>query len=136
MKVLRKIDDGAAVGNVAVVSLLAAQPPSTFNNAYKFSEPLRRSCRAFLKSTDPIQKQNLSECAILIAAANANIDEPDPYYSNHMSASEMLNANGSVESLQLLHQLREKQSKSIEKAVGKKRDSKEKPSKKAKRAKL
>jgi hypothetical protein len=114
----------AAAGNAAVVSMLAAQPVTIFNAAYKFSEPLRRSCRAFLKATDIIQKKQFAECAILIAAANGNLDETDPYYSNPMSAAEMLTADGSEESLKLLEELRNASSNVSSVASGKKRKSK------------
>lgn len=92
----------SAAGNVAVVRMLAARPKSTFNKAYNFGEPLRRACRAFVRSSDPVLKQALAECAKIIVAANGDLNQPDKYLKSRMSAADSLLKDGSDEALSLL----------------------------------
>lgn len=96
----------SAAGNVAVVRMLSQRPMSTFNKAYKFGEPLRRACRAFAKTTDPIRRNALAECARLIVIAKGDLNEPDKYLKSGLSAAESLLSCGSSEALSLLEELK------------------------------
>lgn len=99
----------SAAGNVAVVRMLSMRPMSTFNKAYNFGEPLRRACRAFVKSNDPLRQKDLAECAKLIVAAHGDLDQPDKYLKSGMSAAGSLKASGTGEALHLLDELRKQQ---------------------------
>lgn len=96
----------AASGNVAVVRMLSLRPKSTFNKAYNFSEPLRRSCRAFVRANDEMLRASLGECAKLLVAANGSLDQPDKYLKSGLSAAGTLKAHGTQDALNLLEALR------------------------------
>lgn len=111
----------SAAGNVAVVRMLSKRPMSTFNKAYNFGEPLRRACRAFVKSTDPAQRDALAECARLIVAAKGDLNQPDKYLKSGLSAAGSLRACGTEEALALLEELKSIQgTKEPTKAIAKK----------------
>lgn len=116
----------SAVGNVAVVRMLAARPKSTFNKAYNFGEPLRRACRAFVRASDPDLKQALAECAKIIVAANGDLHQPDKYLKSRMSAAGSLLKDGSDDALSLLKALKSIADKD-EKTDGKSEDVNAKP---------
>lgn len=97
----------SAAGNVAVVKMLSSRPMTTFNKAYSFGEPLRRSCRAFVRTSDSQKQKDLAECSKLIVAAHGDLNQPDKYLKSGLSAAESLRAAGTEEALKLLDELLE-----------------------------
>ena len=99
----------ASVGNVAVVKMLADRPMSTFNKAYDLSMPLERAVKAFLRSTDDSDRNDLRECAKYLVAARASLDKPDKHSSSKMTVAKRLIENNTIEALELLKDLRDTQ---------------------------
>ncbi len=76
----------AANGSYAVVAMLSERPPSTFNKAYNFSEPLRRACRSWARVDDFKQRHRRLLCAAALVRAGADLDAPDKYLKSKQSA--------------------------------------------------
>lgn len=96
----------AAKGSYAIVQMLASRPASTFNKAYNFSEPLRRTCRSWARETDAEQRRRRLLCAVALVAAKADLDAPDKYLKSKQSARQAINSiNNKKESAQFFEDL-------------------------------
>lgn len=96
----------ASVGNVAVVKMLADLPMSAFNKAYKFSEPLRRAIRAYLRFVDDPRREDFKVCAQILVAAKADLYLPDKNSPSGMTAAKILIESGKPEAIQFLEDLK------------------------------
>jgi hypothetical protein len=100
----------AANGYVPVVRMLSAQPQSAFNQAYNFSEPLRRSIRSWLKAKQGGEGETQArcgDCAKLLIQSGADLHSPDKYLKSKLSAFDRLTNDHSVEANDFLRELQD-----------------------------